>query len=135
MAIIDTPTIPLIGAPCDGNCSFQDSVRNAGAQLLIALNNESAMEILSSTEVDGVLIHQDNVGFGEMIASEVQTRWPDKPQTMVCQECIKQPLVPFGGEAFSGLKELSDQQRSGSYLLYSSEGLLSHVEGKVDRQS
>ena len=132
---MNTPTILLIGATCDGNCSFQDSVRKAGAQLLVALNTESAADILSSTRVDGVLIHQDNVGFGEMIASEVQTRWPDKPQTMVCQECTKQPLVPFGDEAFTSLKALSDQQRSGSYLLYSSEGLLSQVEGKVDRPS
>ena len=130
---MDTRIILMIGAPCDGNCAFLNSVRKAGAQVLVALSAENAVELLSSQRIDGVLIHQDNVGFGNMIAAEVQAHWPEKPQGMVCQDCVKQPLVPFGAEAFTGFKPLGEQQKAGSYLLYSSEGLLAEIEGAVER--
>jgi hypothetical protein len=110
---MSTRTVLLIGAECEENCEFQDSVRKTGACLRVALSAEEAVEMLASEEIDEVLIHQDCVGFGNILASEIESRYRNKPQSLVCQECTRNALVPFGSKAFSSVSRLT-----GNYLLY-----------------
>lgn len=114
-------TVLLIGAECDGDCEFQDSVRKTGARLMVALSVEEGIVRLASEQIDEVLIHQDCVGFGNILPSEIESRYPNKPQSLVCQECSRKALIPFGSNAFS------EGSLTANYFLYTK-----NLVGEVD---